>query len=261
MRILAINGSPHKGSSYAAVERLAQRLTAHGDVEFEHLHLKDVTLGECRGCIVCFMAGEEKCPLGKDAAALVAKLQAADGIILVSPVYSMQVSSLMKRFIDRLSYLWHRPSLFRQKVLVVASSGGGGPVALSTLKYLATCATRWGAHVVAKLNVPNLTMAKGRALQTALADIDAKAERFYQALHQGGLPAPTFGQLMFFRIWQNNSRYYTPEGAADKIYWRERGWLDAKYYYPAPVSSFKAMLAGWIGILMHRVTDRAFGGE
>jgi len=58
----------------------------------------------------------------------------ADGIIFVSPVYCENVSGLMKNFIDRFDYVFHRQRFFDQKAMVLSTSAGGG--LKDTLDYL-----------------------------------------------------------------------------------------------------------------------------
>ncbi len=88
--------------------------------------LRDVELEQCQGCYTCFARGEEYCSLKDDASLLEKKMQDADGVIFATPVYGFQVSGLMKVFIDRHSYIFHRPRFFRQKALILTTAGWGG---------------------------------------------------------------------------------------------------------------------------------------
>ena len=84
-----------------AEQRIEETLAGFGDVQFDYVHLKDVELKPCRGCFMCFMNGNERCPVKDDKEMIAQRLEEADGVIFVSPVYSMHVSSLMKLFVDR----------------------------------------------------------------------------------------------------------------------------------------------------------------
>src|SRR5512145_1501249 len=121
-------GSARKhGLTHAAARRLLEGLRAYGDVEGEIVFLGDHDLGLCRGCKVCFARGEEHCPLKGDRDLLIEKMLASDGIVLASPNYSFQVSAIMKAFLDRLGYVFHRP-LFHGKTftgIVVQGFIGG----------------------------------------------------------------------------------------------------------------------------------------
>ncbi|WP_196000457.1 NAD(P)H-dependent oxidoreductase [Clostridium sp. 1001271B_151109_B4] len=50
---------------------------------------------------------------------IVSKIEEADAIIITSPVYSMQITGLLKNFIDHMSYNFHRPRFFYKKVLTM----------------------------------------------------------------------------------------------------------------------------------------------
>ncbi len=100
MRVLAIQGSPHRGNTFRRVERFGRVLETLGGVEFEHLALKDVELGPCRGCFLCFHHGEAKCPIRDDKAMIERKIEEADAVVFATPVSTMTVSTLLKRYVD-----------------------------------------------------------------------------------------------------------------------------------------------------------------
>ena len=121
MKILAIIGSPRgKGKGYEIVKMIEAKMKAKGDVDFDYLFLKDASLKPCIGCYNCLAMGEDKCPLADQRSSIEKQMLDADGIILSSPVYVLNVSSPMKNFIDRFAYTNHRPRFFSQKVLTVA---------------------------------------------------------------------------------------------------------------------------------------------
>lgn len=115
MKILVIMGSPRKGNTYRATKKIEKSMQSMGSVEFEYLMLKDTDLSQCRGCFVCFTKGEDHCPCKDDAPVIEQKMHSADGVIFATPVYGMNVSALMKLFIDRFSYIFHRPRFFDKK--------------------------------------------------------------------------------------------------------------------------------------------------
>lgn len=216
MKILAIMGSPKgKGGGYRIVKMVEERLKRKGEADFEYVFLKDANLAMCKGCFTCVTKGEDKCPLKDDRAALEAKMLASDGIILSSPTYVMNVSWPMKNFIDRFAYTNHRLRFFRQKVLLVANSGGSG------LKET-TAAMRHalgGSRIVHELHVGTPPWAQTeKAVANKEKAIDAAAEALYRACQDTALPVPSFNDLMRFTIQKNIS-----EGC--------RQWLPADYEY------------------------------
>src|SRR5512146_1579212 len=99
-KVIAFVGSAHKKITHKAVVQFLNNLQALGDVEYEIVTLSDYRLGFCRGCRVCFMRGEQFCPLKDDRDVLFDKIAASDGVIFATPNYSFQMSGLMKVFLD-----------------------------------------------------------------------------------------------------------------------------------------------------------------
>ena len=135
MKILAVIGSPKgKGSGYEITSRIESQMKKHGEVEFDYLFLRDQNLKMCKGCFVCVTRGENLCPLKDDRATIEERIDAADGIVMVSPCYVSNVSWLMKNFIDRVCYTNHRPRFFHQKMLIVSNDGSGMEKTLETMR-------------------------------------------------------------------------------------------------------------------------------
>jgi multimeric flavodoxin WrbA len=111
-RVTAFVGSARKKHTYSAVRQFLDNLQSLGDVECEIVPLSDHRLGTCRGCCVCFAKGEEFCPFKDDRDVLIEKMMASDGVVFASPNYSFQVSAIMKIFLDRLGFIFHRPRFF-----------------------------------------------------------------------------------------------------------------------------------------------------
>ena len=116
------------------MQEFEKNLKQYGEVDFEYVFLSDYHLEFCRGCKLCFMKGEEYCPLKDDRDVLLEKIEHSDGIILATPNYAFQVSARMKNFLDRLAFIDHRPRFFGKTCTAIVVQGiyGGGNI----LKYL-----------------------------------------------------------------------------------------------------------------------------
>lgn len=126
MQVLVIIGSPRKGNSYQVAQQIERLLTQMQEVQCEYVFLTEVNLQPCRGCYQCMARGEEQCPLQDERATLVHKMQRADGVIFVSPVYTANVTGLMKNFMDRIAYNAHRPAFVGKPAMLVTTSAGPG---------------------------------------------------------------------------------------------------------------------------------------
>src|SRR5512139_1534220 len=98
MKVLFLIGSYRKNGNTARVahlmeaqlQQIAQQYNA--PLETETLFLAHMDIGFCRGCRACFDRGEDTCPVKDDVPAIKAKIQAADGVVIASPVYVDDVS-------------------------------------------------------------------------------------------------------------------------------------------------------------------------
>ncbi len=251
MRIAAIIGSPKgKGSGYRIIRKIEDRMRAMGDVEFEYLFLKDANLKPCTGCYACLARGEEKCPLEDDRAAIERTLLAADGVILSSPMYVLNVSWLMKNFIDRFAYTNHRPRFHRQKVLTVVNMGGDG--AKATLSLLRNALG--GSRIVHELGIATPPWPQTeRAVAKKERAIDAAAGKLYQACLEASVPTPTLGSLLLFLVRQRlylELREYLP---ADYAFYRGKAYYYETRIHPIKAAAAKAVVRVLMSLLMRNI--------
>lgn len=120
--VLAVIGSPHRGATVRAVERIEARLRAAGDIEVNYLYLRDAGLEGCRGYFRCLADGEAFCPVHDSRDDLLARLDACNGAIFASPTYVQNVSGLYKTFVDRFAWICHRPRFYPKPAIAVAST-------------------------------------------------------------------------------------------------------------------------------------------
>ncbi len=249
MKVLVVMGSPRKGNTYRACTRIEEMMKSYGDCAFEYLMLKDADLAQCTGCFVCFLKGEEHCPRKDDAPAIEQKMRDADAVIFASPVYGMNVSGLMKVFIDRFSYIFHRPRFFEKKALLLSTTGALGQK--DVLKYLDLVARIWGFDVVARVG---LITPPGDLPDDLRKNNDellvAAAKKFYDAINYRRHPPPGLMDVFVFNAQRVSFAELKEEAPADYQYWKEHGWLDKgrRYFVDVPVNpAYHALgrIAGW----------------
>lgn len=99
MYVLGVMGSPRKGgNSDVLLERALVGAASRG-ARVEKIHLDDLEIHPCRACEGCRGAGG--CVQEDDMQALYAKMVAADGLIIATPVYWWGPSAQTKAFVDR----------------------------------------------------------------------------------------------------------------------------------------------------------------
>ncbi len=137
MKVIGINGSARKnGNTSILIQTVFEELEKQ-DIETELIQLFDKEIKSCNGCFAC--KENRKCIIKNDAFnECFHKMIEADGIILGSPVYSADISSKMKAFIERSGVIIAtNPELLKYKVgaSVVAVRRGGGMTAVDTLNH------------------------------------------------------------------------------------------------------------------------------
>jgi multimeric flavodoxin WrbA len=128
VKVVAVNGSHRKGKNTSLMLQTVLDELAKDNVEVELIELADYEIKFCTSCNKC-MRGPKCSITGDDMERLAAKLMMADGIVLGSPVYWANVSTLMKNFMDRTRFLHLNKNLLAGKVgaaVTIAALRNGG---------------------------------------------------------------------------------------------------------------------------------------
>ena len=126
MRIVVLHGQSHKGSTYHLAKLFCDKLGG----EVTEFFLPRDFGAFCVGCSQCFSKSEQLCPHADQLRPITEALDAADVIVLASPVYVYHVTGPMKALLDHYGYRWmvHRPQegmFFKQAVCLSTAAGAG----------------------------------------------------------------------------------------------------------------------------------------
>ncbi len=115
MNVLAINGSHRPGKNTATMlNYVLEEIRPHG-VSTELIELSSFNIKLCASCNKCLM--KPACAIqDDDMAGIAEKMLAADAIILGSPVYFCNVSSMFKIFSDRTRWMHMCKNLLDGKI-------------------------------------------------------------------------------------------------------------------------------------------------
>ncbi|MBN1933815.1 MAG: flavodoxin family protein [Anaerolineae bacterium] len=256
-KITAFVGSARKGHTHDAVAQFLSHLQAMGDIEVEIVRLSDYRIETCKGCQVCFAKGEEHCPLKDDRDALIEKMMASDGVVFASPNYSFHVSALMKAFLDRLGFAFHRPRFFGKAFTSIVAQGiyGGDKI----VSYMDFVGNALGFNLVkgsCVLTIEPITEKQQRKIDAILA---AHARRYYARLTEPAYPAPTLFGLMMFRMGRTKVRLELDDSFCDYVYYKDQGWFDSGFYYPTRLSALMKGIGRLFDLIWARTTKARYG--
>lgn len=137
MKVIGINGSARKGGNTAIIIKTVFMELGKKGIKTELIELADKSIKGCIGCFGC--KGKKECIIKDDFFnECFNKIVNVDGIILGSPVYSADITSKMKAFLERAGVVVAtNPGLLKHKVgaSVAAVRRGGGMTAVDTLNH------------------------------------------------------------------------------------------------------------------------------
>ncbi|MCI8477479.1 MAG: flavodoxin family protein [Oscillospiraceae bacterium] len=129
VKILAISGSPRKKSTYTGLEAALEGAKTVAGVEVELVELRGRKINPCIHCNKCLRDDSDRCTVyHDDMDELYDKFYQADGIIIGSPVYDMNVTAQLANFYSRFRSAWKLsvddPAFFQYKVGAAIAVGG-----------------------------------------------------------------------------------------------------------------------------------------
>jgi multimeric flavodoxin WrbA len=133
MKVLLIVGSPHKkNSTNAALTEAARGLKDNG-IETEIAWIGDDPIKPCTACGAC--GDTQRCIFGDDDVVneLIDKLQAADGLIVGSPVYYAGINGALKSVLDRMFFAASSTYAYKPAASLVCVRRGGSTSALDQI--------------------------------------------------------------------------------------------------------------------------------
>lgn len=139
MKVVGFNGSPRKdGNTGILIHKVFHELEKEG-IETELVQLSHKNIHGCVACYKCMENKDQRCAVNDDAAnEYIEKMSQAQGVVLGSPVYFMDVTPEMKALIDRVGFVSRsNGGMFRDKVgsLVAAVRRAGSVHTVDTMSH------------------------------------------------------------------------------------------------------------------------------
>ncbi len=131
MKVLLVNGSPHKrGCTYTALREIADTLEQNG-LETEIMHLGTSPISGCLACGTCIPKG--KCFMNDIVNEFLEKVDDFDGFIFGSPVHYAAASGAITSFMDRAFYGKGAHFALKPAAAIVSCRRGGATAAFDQL--------------------------------------------------------------------------------------------------------------------------------
>lgn len=135
MKVLLINGSPHKeGCTFTALSEIARTLNENG-VETVIFHIGNRPVGGCTACGGCKKLG--KCVFEDSVNEALPKVAEADGIVFGSPVHYAAAAGSMSGFMHRLSMLAGKDLQYKPAAVIASARRAGTTATLDELAKVA----------------------------------------------------------------------------------------------------------------------------
>ena len=132
MKVLLLNGSPHKEGNTAFALQQMQEIFQDNGVETEIIEVGSTLIRGCIGCGSCYKT--HRCVFDDLVNEVAEKLDAADGMVVGSPVYYASPNGTLLSFLDRLFYsTGHIDKRMKVGASVVCARRGGCTAAMDVL--------------------------------------------------------------------------------------------------------------------------------
>jgi len=138
MKVLIINGSPHKnGSTYTALHEM-ENVFLSENIETEIIQVGHLPIRGCIACRSCYETG--KCAFDDIVNELAPKFEECDGLVVGSPVYYASANATLIALLDRLFYSTKFDKTMKVGASVVSARRGGLSFTFDELnKYFTIC--------------------------------------------------------------------------------------------------------------------------
>jgi len=163
VKILGISSSPRRGNTLIMVHEALKAAEEIGDVETTLYSFKGKKIAPCIDCDLCPVSDEQLCAVDDSMTELYPLLEAADGIVMGSPVYFGTINAQLKCMMDRCRPLGRAGKLLQHKVggavTVGACRSGGQDNAVKDIVYFFMLAGIYPVGLLKQLQIGAMGLA------------------------------------------------------------------------------------------------------
>ncbi len=138
LKVLMLNGSPRENGNIALAFREMEQVFEENSVEYENILLGRMDVRGCIACETCRKNG--KCVFNDVVNELAVKFEAADGLVIGSPVYYGSANGTIMSALQRLFYSTHFDKSLKVGASVVSARRSGCTATFDELnKFFTLC--------------------------------------------------------------------------------------------------------------------------
>ena len=123
LKVLMLNGSPRENGNITLAFREMEQVFEENNVEYENIRLGRTDIRGCIACETCRKNG--KCVFDDIVNELAVKFEAADGLVIGSPVYYGSANGTLMSALQRLFYSTHFDKSLKVGASVVSARRSG----------------------------------------------------------------------------------------------------------------------------------------
>jgi multimeric flavodoxin WrbA len=123
LNVLILNGSPRVGGNTSIALSEMEHIFTENNIEVENIQVGNKNIRGCIACGSCAKTG--KCVFDDLVNEIAPKFEAADGLVIASPVYYASANATLVALLDRLFYSTHFDKTMKVGASVVCARRGG----------------------------------------------------------------------------------------------------------------------------------------
>ncbi|KAF5059590.1 NADPH-dependent FMN reductase [anaerobic digester metagenome] len=199
MKITVFNGSPAGiNSSTNVIAEAFLNGAKKAGAEVENIFLTEKNINHCKGCFACWFKTPGTCIIDDDMNELMQKYTYSDIVVLATPVYTWNMTAMLKNFVDRLIPL-KQPLITEtkgrfdleetkpktQKFVIISNCGFPGNKNFDILQFsVSPCK-------------PALEIYRncGKLLKSRIENVQVIVRKYLQVVEQAGYEMATQGEI------------------------------------------------------------------
>ncbi len=226
MKILMINGTMRRSSTYRIGKMFVERVSLPGDTVEELFLPKDMP-EFCRGCGLCIMQGAKRCPDYVIYMRRITRMiDEADILVFTTPTFVYHATGQMKALLDHYGYRWmvHRPekTMFTKQAVVFSTAAGAGMK--SAISDITDSLKWWGVGRIYTYGVAVKSMDWDAVDKKIKDNIDKEVTKLMHiTLNNRGKVTPSLRVKITFLVMRQMHKRGLMQ-PIDAEYWKEMGW-------------------------------------